>query len=140
MIHRVIATQRRIQALDITELILERSWPEGFLWVGVPHTTVALVLSESDPDLLFDLERVAESFFSSYEPFRHRRNDNPNAAAHLFSSLLGTHVVVPIVHGRPALGSYQRLVFLELDGPKGERSVELRPLPAAQPVESQGGE
>jgi secondary thiamine-phosphate synthase enzyme len=105
-----VVTERRIEARDVTDLVASRTYPDG-----------ALVLCESDPEMLADLETVAAKLFAPFEPFRHRKNDNPNAAAHLLSSLMGTQLLLPVVGGVPLLGTYQRLIFLELDGPRTRR-------------------
>jgi len=125
MIELSLATERKVQALDVTEAVHERTWPDGFLWVGCPHTTAAIIVGESDPDMLADYERVATELFAPFEPFRHHRNDNPNAAAHLVSSLAGAQLLLPVVDGRVQLGTYQRLIFLELDGPKPARTLRI---------------
>lgn len=116
-----LTTERRIEARDVTDLVAGHRYPDGFLWVSCPHSTGALVLCESDPEMLSDLERVAAQLFAPFEPFRHRKNDNPNAAAHLLSSLMGTQLLLPVIDGVPRLGTYQRLIFLELDGPRTRR-------------------
>ena len=125
-----LSTTRAIEALDITGLVLTEHWPDGFLWIGCPHTTAAVLVGESDPDMLADYERVAAELFASFEPFRHHKNDNPNAAAHLISSFIGAQLVLPVAGGRPTLGTHQRIVFLELDGPKPNRTVRLLSLSA----------
>lgn len=119
-----VATERAIQAVDLTDRLVEARWPDGFLLLSVPHTTAALILGEADPEMLDDYERVARELFAPWEPFKHHRNDNPNAAAHLVSSLAGTQLLLPVQDGRLALGTYQRIVFLELDGPKA-RSIHV---------------
>jgi thiamine phosphate synthase YjbQ (UPF0047 family) len=76
--------------------------------------------------MLRDLERCAVDLLRPLEPFQHNKNNNPNAAAHLFSSLMGTQLLLPF-EGRVVLGTYQRIVFLELDGPRTRR-VQLKHL------------
>jgi secondary thiamine-phosphate synthase enzyme len=122
-----VTSERAIQAIDITDRLLEQTWPDGLLLVSVPHTTAALVLGEADPEMLDDYERVARELFAPFEPFAHHRNDNPNAAAHLLSSIAGTQLLLPVREGRPALGTWQRVLLLELDGPK-TRMIELASL------------
>jgi secondary thiamine-phosphate synthase enzyme len=121
-----IATTARIEARDITELVQERARAagDGFLWASCPHTTAALLLCESDPEMLRDLERVAEDLLGPLAPFQHNKNNNPNAPAHLFSSLMGTQLLLPF-EGQVLLGTYQRIIFLELDGPRTRR-VQLK--------------
>ena len=129
-----LATARPVQALDITDRITDQIWPDGFLWIGCPHTTAAILIGESDPEMLEDIERVAAELFAPYEPFKHHKNDNPNAAAHLVSSFVGSQVLLPVQEGRLLLGTYQRIVFLELDGPKPVRTVRLASVPVAASV------
>lgn len=125
----MVQTSRTIEAIDITEHLHRSALVDGILLASLPHTTAALLLSEADEDLLADLEKVATTWPLQYEPFRHHKNDNPNAAAHLLSALAGSQVLIPVQGGRAQLGRYQRLVLLELDGPK-ERNVHLYSLAA----------
>jgi secondary thiamine-phosphate synthase enzyme len=120
-----VRTSRPIEALDITNVVLNQELPQGVILVSVPHTTAALMLSEAEDDLLLDLEKVAATWAPRYEPFRHCKNNNPNAAAHLLSAIIGSQVLVVADEGRARLGPYQRLVLLELDGPK-ERQIYLQ--------------
>ncbi|MGH3452253.1 MAG: secondary thiamine-phosphate synthase enzyme YjbQ, partial [Haloechinothrix sp.] len=100
---------------------------EGFVWLSVPHTTCALILCEADDDMLRDIEHVAEGLFSPFEPFKHRKNNNPNAAAHLFAAVAGTQLVLPVFDGQFGLGTYQRLILVELDGPR-DRTIQIAAL------------
>jgi secondary thiamine-phosphate synthase enzyme len=128
-----VESTRAIEAIDITDRLTAEGWPDGWLVVSVPHTTAALIVGEADAEMLSDYERIAAELFAPYEPFRHHKNDNPNAAAHLVSSLAGTQLLLPVRGGRLDLGTYQRIVLLELDGPK-RRRVDLGSI-AAQPLE-----
>jgi secondary thiamine-phosphate synthase enzyme len=128
----VVRTSRRVEAVDITDQVDVRDLHDGLAWLRCPHTTAALVIGESDPDMLEDYERAATELFARYEPFRHHKNDSPNAAAHLFSSLAGTQLLVPVRAGRLQLGKYQRVVFMELDGPREARIIEIASVPLTQ--------
>ncbi len=45
--------------------------------------------------------------------------DEPiNAHSHLMAMMLSTSEVIPIVDGKLALGTWQSLLFFELDGPR----------------------
>jgi secondary thiamine-phosphate synthase enzyme len=91
---------------------------DGFALLYTPHTTAALVLCEDDAELREDIIKAAETMFAPLRPFKHIRNDNPNTEAHLFSAMAGTQVMVAIENGRLDLGTYQNILFIELDGPK----------------------
>ena len=78
-----ISSERSVQALDVTDLISAEAWPDGWLILSVPHTTAALIIGENDPEMLEDYEKVAVELPAPFEPFKHHRNDNPNASAHV---------------------------------------------------------
>jgi secondary thiamine-phosphate synthase enzyme len=120
MTELVVETTRRIEALDITDRIPNVDHG-SFVWLATPHTTAALVLCEADEEMLADLERSARELPAPLEPFRHARSGNPTGAAHLVSALAGTQLVLPITDGRLELGQWQRVVLLDLDGPKQRR-------------------
>jgi secondary thiamine-phosphate synthase enzyme len=113
-----IDTERSVQALDITDRVAAETWPDGWLILSVPHTTAALIIGENDPEMLEDYEKVAVELPAPFGPFKHHRNDNPNAAAHVISSFAGTQLLLPVEDGELVLGTWQRLIFIELDGPK----------------------
>ena len=127
-----IDTERSVQALDVTDLVTAHAWPDGWLVLSVPHTTAALIIGENDPEMLEDYEKVAVELPAPFEPFKHHRNDNPNAAAHVISSFAGTQLMLPVEDGEIVLGKWQRIIFIELDGPK-TRTIMCGSA-AAQPV------
>lgn len=128
-------TDRPVQALDLTEVVSRLADDPGLYMASCPHTTAALVLSESDEDLLLDFEGVVARVTAALGLLRHHKNDNPNGAAHIMSGIFGSQVFVPISTSGVSLGQYQRLVFLEMDGPR-ERTIELTRLALPQ----KGGE
>ena len=54
------------------------------------------------------------------EGFRHDRVDD-NARAHLTAVLLGHSMTVPVLDGALALGTWQSLFLMEIDGPRTRR-------------------
>ncbi|NJM42141.1 MAG: YjbQ family protein [Anaerolineae bacterium] len=85
---------------------------------SIPHTTAALLVCEDDDELRADLVKVAQNWLAQLEPFSHKRNNNPNAAAHVLSAFGGFQILVPVVAGKVVLGTYQNVLLLEMDGPK----------------------
>lgn len=115
-----IQTSQKTEVINLTEtlLALVQSVDEGIVLFSAPHTTVALVLCEDDDELRADLVKAAEHWLAGCRPFSHTRNNNPNAEAHIISAFAGTSVLLPIHAGRLALGTYQNVLLLEMDGPK----------------------
>ena len=126
----IIATERPKQVIDVTGaavgLLKERG--DGLAFYYLPHTTAALLMSEDDPELRDDIIQVATRWLSGCGPFRHIKKNNPNAEAHILSSMGGHGVMVAVKDGKLDLGEYQRLLLLELDGPK-KRELRLCYIP-----------
>jgi secondary thiamine-phosphate synthase enzyme len=113
-----LATSRRTQAIDVTHLFIDRPWPDGLLLVSVEHTTAAIFLGESGTEMFADYERVAANLIEEYGPWQHEVWNPGNAQSHVLSSFIGGQLLLPITHGRLDVGTWQRIIFLELDGPR----------------------
>lgn len=113
-------TSQKIEVINVTALIAPIAEPiqEGIAVIHVPHTTAALLVCEDDADLRDDLVRVVDNLFAPLRPFKHSRNNNPNAEAHLFSAIAGASISLAVAQGQLQLGTYQNLLFVEMDGPK----------------------
>jgi secondary thiamine-phosphate synthase enzyme len=127
-----VRTTRAVEAIDITDRVASRRWPDGLLLVSVEHTTAAVILGESGSEMFEDYERVASWLVEAYGPFQHERWNPGNAQSHVLSSFIGTQRLLPVTEGRLDLGTWQRLILLELDGPR-RRSIAILSL-AAQPI------
>jgi secondary thiamine-phosphate synthase enzyme len=133
-----VGTHERTELIDITGRVAERigrsGVREGLAHLFSVHTTAALVVNEFESALTCDIRGLLERLVDPAGPWRHDRPelsgcDRRNAASHLRALLLGPGIVVPVNAGRPTLGRFQRIVFVELDGPR-ERTVRLTVLGA----------
>ena len=122
-----LSTSRPTQAIDITHLFTDREWPDGLLLASVEHTTAAIFLGESGSEMFADYERVAANLIEDYGPFRHETWNPGNAQSHVLSSFIGGQLLLPISNRRLDVGTWQRVIFLELDGPR-QRSIGLASL------------
>ncbi len=116
-----IRTDKREQIIDITGLVqknLEKK--DGLAVVYSPHTTTAIIINEAESGLLEDILDFMDRFVPRGAGYKHDRIDS-NADAHLKASLLGNSVVVPVENGRLMLGTWQRILFIEFDGPRNRR-------------------
>ena len=119
-----IRTTARSEMVDITSRVAAAldGAGDGLCHVFVPHTTAAVVINESaDPDVARDLVAAYRAMVPAVR-FAHAEG---NSDAHLLATLLGSSVTVPVEHGRLALGTWQGIFFVELDGPRSRR-VEVR--------------
>ncbi len=118
-----IKTSRRVEIIDITGLV-ERSLEKdgGLAVIYSPHTTTAIVINEAESGLLEDILDFMERLVPYGKGYRHDRIDS-NADAHLKASILGNSVVVPVENGKLMLGTWQRILFIEFDGPRSRRVI-----------------
>jgi secondary thiamine-phosphate synthase enzyme len=105
--------------------VVERSGVvAGVAHVFSRHTTAAIRVNENEPLLLADLQRLLERLapLGSYEHDDMTRRagvlaDEPvNGHAHCRHLLLGASESVPIIDGVLALGRWQSIFLVELDG------------------------
>ncbi len=114
-----IETRERVEIIDITREVERYAGGEAVL-VYTPHTTTAIVINEAEGGLLRDIIDVLSKLVPRSAGYEHDRIDS-NADAHIKATLLGNAVVVPVSNGKLALGTWQRILFVELDGPRIRR-------------------
>ncbi len=119
-----IDTQRPIEVVDITSQVqkaaLKAELESGICLVHTLHTTTGVTINEAEPGLVQDIVNLMRSLVPQGAGYMHDRSDG-NAHAHLQAVLLGNSVTVPVEKGRLILGTWQRILFLELDGPRRRR-------------------
>ena len=124
-----VDTTERTQIVDVTEEVADeleaddRTISEGLCTVFVRHTTAGVILQEAESGLLEDVKVHVEGLAPSDGDYRHDRIDD-NADAHLRATVLGESVSVPVRDGDLALGTWQRVLFVECDGPR-RRNVDV---------------
>jgi len=100
---------------QVSDAVRELGVDTGHCQVFVPHTTAAVVINEAaDPDVARDLAEAYGAMVPDIA-FRHAEG---NSDAHLMSTVLGSSVLVPVADGHLALGTWQGIFFVELDGPR----------------------
>jgi secondary thiamine-phosphate synthase enzyme len=130
-------TEEGISVFDITEQIREciksTDIGNGFAIVCSRHTTTAVTINEHEERLLQDLKM----FFTQLIPptARYLHNDihlrdcppdePENAHSHIAAVIYGSSESIPIEDGQLALGQYQSVMLIELDGPR-DRQVNIQ--------------
>ena len=106
--------------LDITDAVskavVESGLKNGVVTVFVPGSTGALTTIEYEPGLLKDLPNMLERIAPRNIPYEHeKRWHDGNGHSHVRASLIGPSLTVPFIDGRLTLGTWQQIVFVELD-------------------------
>ena len=118
-----VPTGARIQVLDITGIVAaelaKTGVKSGICYVYMPHTTAGLTINENaDPDVARDILAGLARLVPATGDYRHAEG---NSDAHIKASLMGFYVMVPVIDGRLALGTWQAIYFCEFDGPRHRR-------------------
>ena len=87
----------------------------GLLTLFIRHTSASLLIQENaDPDVQADLERFLLRLVPDGDAlFRHRSEGPDDMPAHVRSALTATQLSVPVVGGRPVLGTWQAIYVYE---------------------------
>lgn len=118
-------TNKKFQIIDITSKINELTViEEGIVNIFSKHSTSAIVVNENEKGLLDDFEFMLENLIDDKYSWQHDRIDN-NATSHLKSFLLSSSETLPVKNSKLDLGTWQSVFFVELDGPRSSRTVNL---------------
>lgn len=119
-----LRTKSKIEVTNITNEINQEVGDCKAVLLFVPHTTAAITVNEDESNLRKDLENFYGDLFEGN--WKHNNIDN-NAEAHLGSSTIGASLTLPVKESNLDLGTWQDILFIELDGPRKReiRIVEL---------------
>jgi secondary thiamine-phosphate synthase enzyme len=94
---------------------------DGLCQVMALHATAAVVLNETDdPNLATDIVTALDRVVPESAGWLHDRIDD-NAHAHIKAAILGASELVPVLGGELLLGTWQRLILMDFDGPRKRR-------------------
>jgi secondary thiamine-phosphate synthase enzyme len=98
---------------------------DGLLHVFVPHATAGVALIEtgagSDDDLLSALGEL----LPADDRWEHRHGSPGHGRSHVMPALVAPYASLPVVGGRIALGTWQRICLVDLNVDNPDREVRL---------------
>jgi secondary thiamine-phosphate synthase enzyme len=119
-------TEHKKQILDITDQVnfhlAQEKFRSGLCHVFVKHTTAAITTADldeggTDQDYL-------DAFEAMMPKLNYRHPHNPaHVTDHILSSIIGPGITLPVEDGQLNLGTWQRVVLIELDGPREREFV-----------------
>ena len=121
-----VDTARRC-IVDLTDAVRRFcfSYGDGLCNVFVPHATAGVAIIEtgagSDDDLVDTLERL----LPRDDRYRHAHGSPGHGADHVLPAIVAPSVTVPVASGDPQLGTWQRIVLVDLNRDNPRRSVRL---------------
>lgn len=117
--------------LDLTSEVADfcRSRGDGLLSVFVPHATAGVALMETGSGSEADLDELLARILPRDDRYRHRHGARGHGADHLLPVLVSPSVMIPVVGGRPQLGTWQSVVLVDLNADNPRRTVRLSFVP-----------
>jgi secondary thiamine-phosphate synthase enzyme len=121
-----VDTSRR-QVVDITDSVQTfcMGRGDGLCSVFAPHATAGVALMETGSGSEDDLEAAIERLLPRDDRYRHRHGALGHGADHLLPLLVSPSLIVPVLGGRPALGTWQRVVMVDTNADNRDRQVRL---------------
>lgn len=97
---------------------------EGLLTLFIRHTSASLTIQENaDPDVCRDLQDYFERIAPRNGPYRHSCEGPDDMPAHIKTALTQTQLVIPLLDGRLALGTWQGVYLFEHRDRRHNRNV-----------------
>ena len=102
---------------------------DGLLNVYAPHATAGIVLMETGSGSEADLEAAIDRLLPREDIYAHRHGSKGHGADHLIPAFISPSTTIPVVGGGPAFGTWQSIVFVDLNRDNPRRKVRFTFLP-----------
>lgn len=112
---------------DLTERISGfcRDRGDGLVHVFAPHATAGLALMETGSGSEDDLDELLDRLLPRDDRYRHAHGSRGHGADHVLPVLVSPSLVLPVLGGRVALGTWQRVVFVDRNADNPRRTLRL---------------
>src|ERR1051325_502689 len=91
---------------EVPDFVAKSGINDGLLTLFCRHTSASLVIQENAaPSARRDLERYFEAIAPEDGPYEHDDEGPDDMPAHLRTALTQTQLSIPVLHGRPTLGT-----------------------------------
>jgi secondary thiamine-phosphate synthase enzyme len=123
-----IDTLGGVQIIDITnqvqELLTKSSLKDGLVTVFVPGSTATVTTIEYEPGLIADMKKALDRIAPKNDHYEHdQRWHDGNGHSHVRAAFLKPSVAIPFSNKTLMLGTWQQLVFIELDVRPRNRTI-----------------
>jgi secondary thiamine-phosphate synthase enzyme len=117
--------------IDITpetsKVLTESKLRDGIITIFVSGSTAAVTTMEYEPGLKQDFPNMLSRIAPRNMEYQHENMwHDGNGHSHVRASLIGPSLTIPFKNSTLMLGTWQQIVFLEMDVGKRERNVILQ--------------
>lgn len=123
-----VRTGTRETVVDLTDRIesfLGGERGDGLLHVWVPHATAGLAVIETGAGSDTDLLAALRDLLPADDRWGHRHGSAGHGRDHVLPGIVAPSMSVPVLGGRPALGTWQSVCLVDTNGDNPVRSVRL---------------
>jgi secondary thiamine-phosphate synthase enzyme len=126
--HITFDTKGHSDIIDITSQVQQKisnsGLNDGSVLIFVPGATGALTTIEFEPGLVSDLQDALERIAPKGLEYAHNLKwGDGNGHSHVRASLMGPSLTVPFVDGKMTLGTWQQIIFIDLDNRSRSRKL-----------------
>ena len=126
-----VDSKKELDMINITDKVQDavgRSGAKtGTVTIFVPGATGAITAIEYENGLLKDFAGALEKIAPKHLDYEHHKKwDDDNGRSHVKASLIGPDMTVPFKDEKLILGTWQAIVFVELDTRPREREIILQ--------------
>jgi secondary thiamine-phosphate synthase enzyme len=128
-----LQTEGHGQIVDLTEgvarIVATSGVDRGVVSVFAVGATVAVTTMEYEPGGVADLQQLLDRLIPADGDYEHNRlNHDTNSHAHLRAAIIGPSETIPVLDGRPTLGTWQQIVLIDFDDRPRDRTVSVQVL------------
>jgi len=118
----------------VRDVVARSKVRHGQVTVHTPHTTTSIILNESETGFHNDYRRIIEGMVPADGYYEHddhelrtenlQEDEYINGHAHIRQMLIGSaSVTIPVVEGQVLLGTWQKVLYLELDQARDRKVI-----------------
>jgi secondary thiamine-phosphate synthase enzyme len=124
----ILSSKGENDIIDITnnveKILLESQLKNGIITLFVVGSTAAITTIEYEPGLQQDFPNMLEKIEPKGIKYQHDNTwHDGNGHSHLKASLIGPSLTIPFINGQTSLGTWQQIVFVEMDTRSRERKI-----------------
>ena len=108
---------------DVFDFCLDRG--DGLCSVFAPHATAGVGLMEMGSGSEADLDELLDRLLPRDDRYRHRHGSLGHGADHVLPIFVSPSLVLPVIGGSPALGTWQRVVLVDTNVDNPHRHLRL---------------
>ncbi len=112
---------------QVSEFVRNSGIPNGMVTIFVSGSTGSITTIEFEPGLIKDFPEMLSRIAPKNLNYGHEQMwHDGNGHSHVKASLVGPSLTVPFTNGKMLLGTWQQIIFLELDTRARTRNLVLQ--------------